>query len=86
MPEEVGSRCNMIGIHTLVLISSVQNKNLGTLKIYNPIDSNLVVTWDGDKMRRTGKTVNLVFIEIGDDVLVEQVWCGCMWDSRRPLL
>jgi len=39
---------------------------IGHLDIYNPGDpSTPLISWDRDKMRRTGKTGNLVFIEIG---------------------
>ena len=66
LPEEVGSRCHIIGTMVLALRSGVPNKQVGRLDIYNPIDpANPMVSWDQDKMRRTGKTSNLVFIEIG---------------------
>ena len=39
---------------------------IGHLDIYNPGDTTSpLISWDRDKMRRTGKTGNLVFIEIG---------------------
>ena len=66
LPEEVGSRCTIIGMNVLALQSGVPNKTVGRLSIFSPADpSNPVLSWDRDKMRRTGKTGNLVFIEIG---------------------
>lgn len=66
LPEEVGSRCTIIGMNILALQSGVPNKTVGRLSIFSPADtSNPVLSWDRDKMRRTGKTGNLVFIEIG---------------------
>ena len=39
---------------------------MGQLQIVSPADAGKpIVAWDRDKMRRTGKTGNLVFIEIG---------------------
>ena len=56
----------MIGIHILLLRGGVPHKSVGRLEIINPTDSGKpIVVWDRDKMRRTGKTGNLVFIEIG---------------------
>lgn len=66
LPEEVGSKKGMIGLHILVLRSGIPNYTMGQLDILSPTDlSQPVVTWDRDKMRRTGKTGHLVFIEIG---------------------
>ena len=66
MPEEVGLRCHSIGIHILLLKSSVHYKSVGRLEIISPSNTGEpVVAWDRDKIRRTGKTGNLVFIEIG---------------------
>ena len=66
MPEEVGSRCNMLGVHILLLRGGILNQSVGQLQIVSPSDSGKpIVAWDRDKMRRTGKTGNLVFIEIG---------------------
>jgi hypothetical protein len=66
MPEEVGSRCQMIGRLILLLKGGVPNQSVGKLEIISPTDAgNPIVSWDRDKMRRTGKTGNLVFIEIG---------------------
>lgn len=66
MPEEVGTRCHMIGIHILLLRGGVPHQSVGRLEILSPTDAGKpVVVWDRDKMRRTGKTGNLVFIEIG---------------------
>ena len=64
--EEVGDKCGIIGQHILALRSGVPNVSMGRLDIISPADHNhAVVTWDRDKMRRTGKTGHLVFIEIG---------------------
>ena len=66
MPEEVGSRCQMIGRLILLLKGNVPNQSVGKLEIISPTDTGRpIVSWDRDKMRRTGKTGNLVFIEIG---------------------
>lgn len=65
LPEEVSLRLNIIGLHILVLRGGVPNQTVGTLEIISPVDNNPVVTWERDKLRRTGKTGNLVFVEIG---------------------
>lgn len=66
MPEDVSLRCNMIGTHILLLKGGVPHQTVGRLEIISPSDTGTpIVTWDRDKMRRTGKTGNLVFIEIG---------------------
>ena len=63
LPEEVGSRCTIIGMNVLALRSGIPNK---TVSIFSPTDpSNPVLSWDRDKMRRTGKTGSTVFLEIG---------------------
>ena len=57
LPEEVGQRCSIIGLNVLALRSGVPGKEVGTLNIYNPVDpATPLVSWDRDKMRRTGKT------------------------------
>ena len=55
----------MIGLHSLVLRGGVPNQTVGTLEIVSPADMNPIVSWGRDKLRRTGKTGNLVFVEIG---------------------
>ena len=88
MPEEVGSRCNMIGIHILLLRGGIPNQTVGQLQIVNPVDpSKPVVIWDRDKMRRTGKTGNLVFIEIGRRCQEGPglVWMYAGFDDAHPL-
>jgi len=66
LPEEVGSKLGILGLHVLSLRSGVPNISMGQLDIISLSDPrNPVVTWDRDKMRRIGKTGNLVFIEIG---------------------
>ena len=66
LPEEVGSKSGILGLHILALRSGVPNVSMGQLEIISPSDhTHPVVTWDRDKMRRTGKTGHLVFIEIG---------------------
>ena len=65
LPEEVGSRCSIIGTNVIALRSGGKDI-IGHLDIYNPGDpSTPLISWDRDKMRRTGKTGHLVFIEIG---------------------
>ena len=65
LPEEVGSRLSIIGTN-VVALKSGGNGKIGHLDIYNPGDpSTPLISWDRDKMRRTGKTGHLVFIEIG---------------------
>lgn len=66
LPEEVGQKCGIIGQHVLALRSGKPNISMGQLDLISPTDYRTpVVTWDRDKMRRTGKTGLLVFIEIG---------------------
>ncbi len=66
MSEEVGSRCSILGSHILTLQSGVAGSRHGKLKIYSPTDtSEPVIIWDHDKIRRTGKLGQLLFIEIG---------------------
>ena len=66
MPEEVGSRCNMLGVHILLLKGGIPNQSVGQLQIVSPSDAGKpIVAWDRDKIRRTGNMGNLVFIEIG---------------------
>ena len=63
LPEEVGMRCHIIGINFIALKSGVQG---GSIDIYNGADpSTPLISWERDKIRRTGKTGNLVLIEIG---------------------
>ena len=62
LPEEVGSRCSVIGLNVIALRSGVEE----TICIFNPLDSTTAaLTWDRDKIRRTGKMGNLVFLEVG---------------------
>ena len=66
LAEEVSTRLNIIGLHILVLSGTVPSQTVGTLEIVSPADTNnAVVSWLRDKLRRTGKTGNLVFVEIG---------------------
>ena len=66
LPEEVGSRCSIIGSNILALQKRVEGSRLGKLEIYNPTDSSEpAISWDHDKIRRTGKLGRLLFIEIG---------------------
>ena len=88
MPEEVGSRCNMIGIHILLLKDGVPHRSVGKLEIVNLADPDKpIVTWDRDKMRRTGKTGNLVFIEIGRRCQGGEglVWMYCGFEEATSL-
>ena len=87
MPEEVGSRCHMIGIHIL-LLKSGDERSVGRLEIVSPTDTGkLVVAWDRDKMRRTGKTGNLVFVEIGRRCYGGPglVWMYAGFEEAHPL-
>ena len=62
----MSTRLNIIGLHILVLKGGVPNQTVGTLEIVSPADTNnAAVAWERDKLRRTGKTGNLVFVEIG---------------------
>ena len=66
LPDDVGTTCQIIGLNVVVLKGGRGNKPVRQLQICNPVDpQNPTVSWDRDKMRRTGKTGNLVFIEIG---------------------
>lgn len=66
LPEEVGSRCSIIGAHVLALQGRVAGNRQGKLDIYSHTDvSDPVISWDHDKIRRTGKLGQLIFIEIG---------------------
>ena len=59
-------KCHIIGINVIALKSGVKDISIGHLEIYNAGDPTTpLISWDRDKMRRTGKTGNLVFIEIG---------------------
>ena len=50
----------------MILKNGVPNHSMGRLEIVHPGDPHSpIVSWDRDKMRRAGKTGNLVFIEIG---------------------
>lgn len=64
LPEEVGSRVHLLGINILSLKSGTEG-HPGQLEIISPVDPTPIVTWDRDKMRRTGCLGNMVFIEIG---------------------
>lgn len=66
LPEEVGSRVNALGVHVVALRSRGTDNQPGQLDIISLVDpSTPIVTWDRDKMRRTGCLGNMVFIEIG---------------------
>ncbi|XP_019856449.1 PREDICTED: insulin receptor substrate 1-like isoform X2 [Amphimedon queenslandica] len=65
LPEEVGSRVHVLGLHILTLKSRVSETQPGQLSIISAADHTPIVTWDRDKMRRTGCLGNMVFIEIG---------------------
>ncbi len=66
LPEEVGSRCSLIGSNILALQGRVAGSRPGKLDIYSPTDDvEPIITWDHDKIRRTGKLGHLLFIEIG---------------------
>ena len=66
LPEEVGSKCSIIGANIIALKSGVPGGSIGKLDIFSPVHTTKpLVSWDRDKMRRTGKTGQLVFIEIG---------------------
>ena len=66
LPEEVGLRLMLLGFHIVALRSIQKGVHPGQLDIINPMDpSTPIVTWDRDKIRRTGCLGNMVFIEIG---------------------
>lgn len=88
MPEDVSLRCNMIGTHILLLKGGVPHQTVGRLEIISPSDTGTpIVTWDRDKMRRTGKTGNLVFIEIGRRCTGGPglVWMYAGFEEAHPL-
>ena len=65
LPEEVGLRCQIIGQNILTLRSQ-SRISLGELEIISPTDhKQVVIRWDRDKLRRSGKVGNLAFVEIG---------------------
>ena len=65
LAEEVGSRIQALGVHIVTLQSSLSKDNPAKLTIISPVDSEPMVTWEANKMRRTGSLGNMVFIEIG---------------------
>ena len=65
LPEEVGARVHAIGVNVIALRSRRSDSQPGQLDIISPTDPAPIVTWDRDKMRRTGCLGNMVFIEIG---------------------
>ena len=66
LPEEVGSRCSIIGSNVLALHGRIEGTYQGKMEIYSPTDHHdPVITWDHDKIRRTGKLGRLLFVEIG---------------------
>ena len=66
LPEEVGSRVHVLGHHIISLRSRKSENQPGQLDIISPADpTSPIITWDRDKMRRTGCLGNMVFIEIG---------------------
>ncbi len=82
LPEEVGSRINALGIHVVALKSRSPQNQTGQLDIINLADRHTpVVTWDRDKMRRTGCLGNMVFIEIGRRC---QGGAGLVWMYAGP--
>ena len=57
---------NALGLHVIALRSRGNDNQPGQLDIFNLADPTTpIVTWDRDKMRRTGCLGNMVFIEIG---------------------
>ena len=64
LPEEVGARTYIIG-RNLLAIYDTSDKRPGCIDIFNPIYSDTIISWERDKIRRTGYIGNLVFIEIG---------------------
>ena len=65
LSEEVGTQVNAIGVNIVALRSHKSDTQPGQLDIISPTDPTPIVTWDRDKMRRTGCFGNMVFIEIG---------------------
>lgn len=78
----------MIGTHILLLKGGIPHQTVGRLEIISPSDMGApIVTWDRDKMRRTGKTGNLVFIEIGRRCTGGPglVWMYAGFEEAHPL-
>ena len=66
LPEEVGSRCSIVGSKILSLQGRAGGSRLGKLEIFNTTDTTEpTISWDHDKIRRTGKLGRLIFVEIG---------------------
>lgn len=65
LAEEVGSRVQALGVHYVTLRSSLVKGSPALLSIISPLDSEPIVTWEANKMRRTGSLGNMVFVEIG---------------------
>ena len=65
LAEEVGSRIQSLGVHIVTLKSSLSKESPAQMSIISPLDMEPIVTWDANKMRRTGCLGNMVFIEIG---------------------
>ena len=63
--EDVGNRVHTLGVNLIALRSRKSDTQPGQLDIISPTDPTPIVTWDRDKMRRTGCLGNMVFIEIG---------------------
>lgn len=65
LSEEVGTRVHALGVNIIALRSRKSDTQPGQLDIISPTNPTPIVTWDRDKMRRTGCLGNMVFIEIG---------------------
>ena len=65
LAEEVGSRVQALGVHIVTLRSSLNKQSPALMSIISPVDSEPIVTWEANKMRRTGSLGNMVFIEVG---------------------
>ena len=65
LSEEVGSRVQALGLHIVTLQSTLSANKPARMTIISPLDDEPIVTWEANKMRRTGSLGNLVFIEIG---------------------
>ena len=56
----------MIGRLSLLITGGISNQSTGKWEIISPTDTGRpIVSWDRDKVRRAGRTGDLVFIEIG---------------------
>lgn len=65
LSEEVGSRIQALGVHIVCLQSALSQQKPARMTIISPLDMEPIVTWEANRMRRTGSLGNLIFIEVG---------------------